>query len=203
MKAFLESSQYINWDHPSIIEQADLLSQGCKTDEQLAKNCFEFVRDHICHTGDQGEGPVTCKASDVLHSKTGYCYAKSHLLAALLRANKIPAALCYQRLTIDSDKPPYCLHGLNAVYLNSYGWYRIDPRGNKPGVNAQFSPPAEQLAFPVGIAGERDIAQRFAMPLLEIVAALNPSYTVEDVANNLPDIDLGICEKSSFEESRF
>jgi len=35
--------------------------------------------------------PVTCKASDVLIYGTGYCYAKSHLLAALLRANAIPA----------------------------------------------------------------------------------------------------------------
>ena len=94
--------------------------------------------------------------------------------------------------------PPFCLHGLNAVYLKKYGWYRIDARGNKPGVNAQFSPPVEQLAFPVVTTGERDIVQRFDVPLSEIIVALSPSYTVEDVANNLPDIDLDGYEESSF-----
>ena len=29
---------------------------------------------------------------------------------------------------------------LNAVYLDEFGWYRCDPRGNKEGVNAQFTP---------------------------------------------------------------
>lgn len=187
---FLNSSKYIDSDHPAIIEQAEVLSQGCKTDAQIAKNCFEFVRDRISHSGDMNKGPVTCKASDVLRYETGYCYAKSHLLAALLRANNIPAALCYQRLTINSDQPSYCLHGLNAVYLKEYGWYRIDPRGNKSGVSAQFSPPEEQLAFPLVTNGGCDIAQRFNVPLPEIIVALDPSYTVDDVANNLPDIDL-------------
>jgi transglutaminase-like putative cysteine protease len=40
-----------------------------------------------------------------------------------------------------TDKPPFCLHGLNAVYLEDFGWYRIDARGNKTGVAAQFTPP--------------------------------------------------------------
>lgn len=34
-------------------------------------------------------------ASDVLKHRTGYCYSKNHLLAALLRVNKIPTGLCY------------------------------------------------------------------------------------------------------------
>ena len=90
---------------------------------------------------DFGRVEVTCRASDVLAARTGFCYAKSHLLAALLRANGIPAALCYQRLSIDGQGPPFCLHGLNAVHLPEHGWYRIDARGNKPGVDAQFTPP--------------------------------------------------------------
>ncbi|MBL0716467.1 MAG: transglutaminase family protein [Desulfosarcina sp.] len=72
---------------------------------------------------------------------TGYCYSKSHLLAALLRANDIPAGLCYQRLTVSDNKPPFCIHGLNAVYLEQHGWYRLDARGNKSGVTAEFCPP--------------------------------------------------------------
>jgi len=71
------------------------------------------------------------------------------LLAAILRNAGIPTALCYQRLTLfDDESGGYAIHALNAVYLDAR-WHRIDARGNKPGVNAEFSLSAEQLAFPV------------------------------------------------------
>ena len=87
--------------------------------------------------------------------------------AALLRANGIPAGLCYQRLSIDGTGPPFCLHGLNAVHLDQHGWVRCDARGNKPGVDAFFDPPAERLAFATNIRGERDLP--------EVVLALRPA----------------------------
>jgi len=120
---------------------------------------------------------------------TGDCYAKSHLLAALLRANGIPAGLCYQRLTIDNNIPPFCLHGLSAVLLEKHGWYRIDPRGNKAGVNADFCPPQEKLAFPVTHEGEMDIPEIYAEPLASVVDTLESYSSYIDVSNNLPDIE--------------
>ncbi|TXK93362.1 Cro/Cl family transcriptional regulator [Methylococcaceae bacterium CS1] len=119
MKKYLESSKYINWSNPEIKELAKLLSSGLPDKKSIAKNCFEWVRDNIRHSSDYKLNPVTCKASDILIHKTGYCYAKSHLLAALLRANNIPAGLCYQRLSVEDDGAPYCLHGLNAVFLKN------------------------------------------------------------------------------------
>ena len=133
--------------------------------------------------------PVTCKASDVLIHGTGYCYAKSHLLAALLRANAIPAGLCYKRLAFETDGQSYCLHGLNAIYLEQHGWYRVDARGNKPGVAAEFSPPSENLAFPVIGAAEKDFPEICAEPLPVVVQALTRNLTVEQVFENLPDIE--------------
>ena len=133
---------------------------------------------------------MTCKASDVLEQGSGYCYAKSHLLAALLRANKIPAGLCYQRLTISGDQPPFCLHGLNAVYLKDHGWYRIDARGNKEGTNADFCPPKEQLAFPIISEGETDLPEIWSEPLAVVVDVLTQYSDFLEVARNLPDIEL-------------
>jgi transglutaminase-like putative cysteine protease len=187
MKDYLANSQYINWQHPAIMAKAAELSQNCVTDEAIAKQCFEFVRDLIKHSWDYKQGPVTCAASEVLQYGTGYCYAKSHLLAALLRANAIPAGLCYQRLTLETSGPPYCLHGLNAVYLQNHGWYRIDARGNKPDVNADFCPPAEKLAFPIVSAFERDLPGIYAEPLPEVIKTLTENPTVELVYKNLPD----------------
>jgi transglutaminase-like putative cysteine protease len=190
MEKYLASDEIINWEHPDVTHKAKELSFGLNSHKEIAKACFEFVRDEIKHSNDFKLNPVTCRASDVLKHKTGYCYAKSHLLAALLRANGIPAGLCYQRLTIENDAPPFCLHGLNAVYLPDIGWYRIDARGNKKGVNAEFTPPTEQLAFPVIVEGEADFRAIFSEPLPEVVSALHRYETYEEVANNLPDIEI-------------
>ncbi len=190
MQKYLESSQYIDWSVAAVGEQAEKLASGNDDEESIAKACFEFVRDEIKHSYDYQLGPITCKASDVLKYATGYCFAKSHLLAALLRANNIPAGLCYQRLTIENDQPPFCLHGLNAVFLNNHGWYRIDARGNKEGVEAIFSPPAEKLAFPVISDGESNLPEIWAEPLSVIVEVLEVRKTVTEVAENLPDIQL-------------
>lgn len=189
LQPYLSASRYIDSDHEHIIEQACLLAADYKTNIEIAKACFEFVRDEIKHSWDYQLNPVTCKASEVLNHGTGFCYAKSHLLAALLRANGIPAGLCYQRLTIGAE-PPFCLHGLNAVYLESYGWYRVDPRGNKSGVNAEFCPPVEKLAFPIVQEGEAYFPEIYSEPLSEVVEVLSYYQTYDEVASNLPDIDL-------------
>lgn len=188
LNAYLASSDYIDWRHPLVAAKSVDLSVGATNAADIARRCFEFVRDHIRHSWDYRLNPVTCRASDVLTHGTGYCYAKSHLLAALLRANAIPAALCYQRLSCGNSGPPYCLHGLNAVWLEEHGWYRIDARGNKPGVDAQFCPPVERLAFPALGADEYDLPGIHAEPLPEVVRVLTTCATVEEVYNNLPDV---------------
>lgn len=190
MEKYLASTEIIDWEHPAVIRKAKELSRDIDDPVGIAKACFEFVRDEIKHSNDFKLNPVTCKASDVLKYKTGYCYAKSHLLAALLRANGIPAGLCYQRLTIENNKPPFCLHGLNAVHLPKIGWYRIDARGNKEGVEAIFTPPEEHLAFSIMVEGEIDFPEIRSEPLPDVVSILNQSKTYEEVANNLPDVKI-------------
>ena len=190
MNKYLASSEIIDWSHPDVIMKAKKLANGCVGAAEIAKNCFEFVRDEIRHSLDFKLNPVTCRASDVLMQRTGWCYAKSHLLAALLRANGIPAGICYQRLALDDGN--YCLHGLNAVYLKAFGWYRIDARGNKAGVNAQFSPPREALAFSTGSPGERDLPGVWAEPLPSVVDVLERYGTYDQVLAHLPDVEL-VC----------
>jgi transglutaminase-like putative cysteine protease len=189
MEEYLEPTGIIDWKHPDILPLAGELSEGLTSDEDVARACFEWVRDNVLHSWDHGLNPVTCRASDVLRHKTGYCYAKSHLLAALLRANGIPAGFCYQRLGKGEGGGSYCLHGLNAVYLNGHGWYRIDPRGNKEGVDAQFSPPEERLAFSPGGEHEADLPGIHASPLDDVVSVLEQYSTCEELYDNLPDID--------------
>lgn len=190
MQRYLSSSEYIDFDAPDVLATARHLAAQAASETELVRLAFEFVRDEIRHSSDFKLKPVTCKASDVLLHKTGYCYAKSHLLAALLRANGVPAGLCYQRLSIAGEGAPYCLHGLNAVYLKEWGWYRVDARGNKTGVNAQFQPPREALAFPIVAPAERDLPEIWEEPLPVVVDALLRYDTYDQVLANLPDIEL-------------
>lgn len=197
MNEFLEPGKHIDSDHPEVAKRAIALSNGLDDPVEVARACFEFVRDEIRHSWDFQLNPVTCRASDVLKYGTGYCYAKSHLLAALLRANRIPAGLCYQRLTIANDVPPFCLHGLNAVFLEPHGWYRMDARGNKPGISAEFCPPIERLAFPIVSEGEADLLEIWAEPLPAVVKVLEAFDDYSQVSMNLPDIPLVRANQAS------
>lgn len=190
MNAYLMESTVIDFSHPEIVTLAATLVDNNGSIEATAKNCFEWVRDNIRHSWDYRQNPVTWRASDVLQFKTGYCYAKSHLLGALLRANGIPAGFCYQRLSISGQGAPYCLHGLNAVFLPEHGWYRIDPRGNKEGVDAQFTPPLEKLAFPTGGRLEADLPEIWPQPLELVVSVLQRYTDIGDVFDHLPDVEL-------------
>lgn len=187
---YLNSSEIIDWHHPAILAKAGELADGLTGHVDMARRCFEFVRDGIRHSWDYRLNPVTCSASEVLAHGSGYCYAKSHLLAALLRANGIPSGFCYQRLSLEGNGAPYCLHGLNAVLLPDYGWYRVDARGNKPGIDARFAPPVERLAFPTGGALEADLPEIWPQPLPIVVSALKKYVTVEELYDNLPDVEL-------------
>ena len=190
MEDYLKVSEVIDWQHPEIMKRAEKIAMGNETPISIAKACFEWVRDEIFHSCDYRMNPVTCKASDVLQHKTGYCFAKSHLLAALLRANQIPAGFCYQRLSIDDKGAPYSLHGFNAIYLAEVGWYRVDARGNKAGVNARFIPPQEQLAYKIQLPEEADFPVIMVEPLQIVVAALQAQTTWDEMRHNLPDISL-------------
>jgi len=187
MKAYLEETEVVDFSDPNIQTLAKALSKGCISDREVAEKCFEYVRDEIHHSGDYKDDITTCRASEVLERKTGWCYAKSHLLAALLRANAIPTGFCYQRLSCSEyKKDKYCLHGLNAVYLKDFGWYKIDPRGNKEGVDAQFNPPYERLAFRLE-EHEFDLEKIYAEPLDIVIKALKKFITYNEMVDNFPD----------------
>lgn len=190
MQQYLAPSRHIDFQHPLVAERARDLGAGASGTLDLVERCFKFVRDEIQHSWDFRRNPVTCKASEVLEHGTGYCYAKSHLLAALLRANGIPAGFCYQRLSVEDFGPPYSLHGLNAVFLPEFGWHRIDARGNKQGVQAEFCPPVEKLAFALQDPEERDLPEIWAEPHPAVIATLERYTDVADVHYDLPDVAL-------------
>lgn len=187
MDEFLQPTAIIDSNHPAIIAAAAEIAGDARDDEDVARRCFEWVRDAVKHSVDAQSPVVTCTASDVLQHRVGFCYAKSHLLAALLRARGIPSALCYQRLAYDDTASAFFLHGLVAIHLARHGWYRVDPRGNKPGIFSGFEPPVERLAYATNRPGEADVPGRFADAMACVVTTLRKYATATDVRANLPD----------------
>lgn len=176
LEDYLRQSEYINYSEERV--QAVIKKLETENDSELTRieSAFEFVRDQIRHSYDIQAREVTRTASEVSEFGHGICYAKSHLLAALLRGMGVPAGICYQRLTLyDEPEDGYCIHALNTVYLREYSrWIRLDARGNKEGVDAQFSIDEEKLAFPIRQEyGEIDYTTNFTEPHPAITRVLN------------------------------
>lgn len=186
---YLESSKVVDYHSKDIHLLAVQIKNDSSSKIEIIKMAYEFVRDNVSHSADINGEIVTCKASDVLKSKEGICYAKSHLLAAILRALGIPVGFCYQKLVLEDDiKLWIIIHGLNAVYIEELNkWIRLDARGNKEGVNAEFRIDEEKLAFPVRKAlGEEDIPIIYSKPDDNVIRALSSYKTVEELFYNLP-----------------
>ncbi|MGR4879768.1 transglutaminase family protein [Streptomyces sp. LARHCF249] len=203
LAAYLAADQAIDHEHPLVRETADAFWTATAGNAYAyAEAVFAFVRDAIPHSADSGDTRVSWRASDVLATRNGICYAKSHALVALLRARGIPAALCYQLLADDHSCSDSCssgagacpggsnpvVHGLVALRLPGGGrWARVDPRGNKPGVDARFSLDVEQLAFPVRPdLGEVDYPGLYAAPHPATLKALQDSADRPQLWENLP-----------------
>lgn len=173
---YLGSDSIIQTDHPDVVALGQELRDRYAGDTEFAKAAFEWVRDKIAHAYDAQDHRVTLTASQVLSEGVGLCYAKSNLLAAILRSQGIPAGLCYQRL--GDPEEGHVLHGLVAVHLDG-AWHRQDPRGNKAGVDAQFSLGTEQLAYVIDESkGQRDYPRLYDSAADEVVNALRKATDV-------------------------
>jgi transglutaminase-like putative cysteine protease len=187
---YLGADEAIDLEHPLVQETAATLPAG-DGDVVFARAAYEFVRDTITHSMDARDRRVTWRASDVLRERTGLCYAKSHAYVALLRAAGIPAGLCYQRLAADDTGSAHALHGLTAVCLDD-SWFRLDPRGNRAGVQAEFSLESERLAFAVRPElGEIDYPEVYAHPHPAVLDALQRHEDCRELCEGHLPADLG------------
>jgi transglutaminase-like putative cysteine protease len=188
LSAFLPPTRYIDHEDAGIRALVDARGWRKMDTIAAARAAFELVRDEVQHSWDVRSHRVTRTASDALVHREGLCYAKAHLLAALLRQLGVPSGLAYQRLTFgDTPETGYSAHGLTTAFLDGR-WIRLDARGNKAGVDAQFSLRSERLAFPVRAEmGERDYEENFCDVHPTIQRALESEDDLHVLVERLPD----------------
>lgn len=199
MELRLESkniNDYLGEIPPAIVYKTSLIQKTIKeieskasTPKERAKIAFEIARDQVHHSFDTNGDLITISGDQALEKKEGICFAKAHLLATLLRGMGIPTGFCYQRVlrkkTVDSG---YALHGLNAVYLKETGWFRVDPRGNKPGIDSEFSPEVEKLAYPIRPElGEVDYPYVYTKPLNPVIKSMQESKDAHELFYKRPE----------------
>lgn len=187
---YLEETRYVDYSSPNVRKLAKLLKDESEDEISLIKDTYHYVRDKTHHPWDIQDKRVTVSASDVLREGVGICWAKSNLLAALLRANKIPSGFSYQRLTLgDSPDTGYCIHGLNTVYISSLKkWIRLDARGNTEQIQAEFSLNEEKLAFKVEKDGEIDYNDNHSAPDKKLMRILEENDdALEMCLYHMPD----------------
>lgn len=91
MEEYLIETHSIDYMNFHIQEKVWELKNQSDDSLDYIKRCYMFVRDEIPHSWDMETDIVSRTASEVLENKTGICWTKSCLLAALLRADGIPS----------------------------------------------------------------------------------------------------------------
>jgi transglutaminase-like putative cysteine protease len=187
MEDYLIETPSIDYMNFHIQERVRELKNQSEDNLDYIKRSYIFVRDEILHSWDIETNIVSRTASDVLKNKTGICWTKSCLLAALLRANGIPSGISYQLLTrADDDSEGYMIHALNTVYLKDFNkWIRLDARGNKENINAYFSLDEEHLAYTVrSELGEIDYYDNHADLDGRLVNILMESESIQEITTD-------------------
>ncbi|GAA3949683.1 transglutaminase domain-containing protein [Actinomadura viridis] len=187
---YLGEHEAVDLEHELVQATASELRTG--DDIAYARAAFELVRDRVTHSLDAGDRRVTWRASDVLRERTGLCYAKAHAFVALLRAGGVQAGFCYQRLRSEGPDGGFVLHGFAAALIDDR-WVRLDPRGNKPGVDVAFSADEDRVVYTVRPElGETDYPTVYAAPhpaVLDVLKAHDDCLAMWET-HSLPSAEL-------------
>jgi len=119
---YLAPAPFIEADDPQIIALATSLRSGSPT--ATAQKTFSWVADNIRYTGYGAEERGALQA---LTSRTGDCTEFADLMAALLRANNIPARVIAGYVTQNGSLKPAAFHNW-VEFRDNTRWQIADPQ---------------------------------------------------------------------------
>jgi transglutaminase-like putative cysteine protease len=135
-ETFLTAAEYVDSAAPSIVAFARRICEGAPDDVTKAVRLYYAIRDGIVYTPYcDFKAPETFRASACLERGSGFCVAKSALLAAAARASGIPARvgfadvrnhLATPRLRRLMGTDVFYYHGYAELYLGGR-WIKATP----------------------------------------------------------------------------
>lgn len=136
LEIYLTPADYIDSDHPAVIEFAETAVAGIDGPVARAVALYNAVRDDIVYTPYcDFNDPETYRASSCLVGGIGFCQAKAALLAAAARAVGIPARVGYADVQNHLTSPrlrdlmgtdTFAWHGYVELFLEGR-WVKSTP----------------------------------------------------------------------------
>jgi transglutaminase-like putative cysteine protease len=120
---FIYPNQYVWYNAESAVVSASNALVQNLTEEEIVETCYRFVVKNLTYDTKKAlnvESGYLPDADETLESKTGICFDYTVLLAAMLRAQGIPA-----RVMIGMVSPENLYHAWNSVYLDGE-WIWMD-----------------------------------------------------------------------------
>jgi hypothetical protein len=129
---YLKPTRLCDLDNPKVRDKAKQIIKGCETPKDMALKIFYFVRDTITFGFDY----LDSKASETLKKQRGFCFTKTNLQVALLRAAGIPTRYHFVHLNSEVAKnifPTFIVKKIGAVMTHPWsechlsgGWVGCD-----------------------------------------------------------------------------
>jgi len=138
MSEYLEPGQFVDSDHPAVIDFANKNGTGT-TEREKAVSLYYAVRDRIRYNPFQNFTlDDTYRASACIEQGSGWCVPKAALLAACARAIGIPARVGYAdvrnhittpELTAKMGTDLFVFHGYTELLIAG-SWVKATPAFN-------------------------------------------------------------------------
>ena len=129
---WLKPTKFVDSDHPKIVAKAAEF-KGATVAETINKTVVGTVAIRSKQKGQARE-----MTASIALEKSGSCTSNANLLAALLRANGIPARILSGYPTWANA--PYQTHYIVEAYVDGFGWYPIEPTLYASGWNCSNMP---------------------------------------------------------------
>ncbi|MDA0989538.1 MAG: transglutaminase-like domain-containing protein [Verrucomicrobia bacterium] len=126
-RRYLESTPFVQADHPDIRQVARSIVKGGMTDREQAFAIYEWVHKNV-----RKEITISLpSALDVLKTKAGDCNEHTYLYTALARSVGLPTRIM---IGVAYHKGAFYYHAWPAVYVGR--WVEMDPTWGQPTVDA-------------------------------------------------------------------
>lgn len=126
---YVKSTTNCDVTNSKIKSLAASLTSGATSTYNAAVKIYNYVRDKISYTFYMN---TRYGSVGTLNKKTGNCVDQTHLLAALMRASKIPTRYCHATCTFSSGL--VVGHVWAEVYVNGK-WYSCDTTSSRNSFN--------------------------------------------------------------------
>ena len=139
---YLQSTEYLDADHPLVVLLAGKLTRGAQSDVERIRAIYLYVRDRPYNILESFRYLAAGQrsASAVLEHGVAFCMGKASSFVALSRAAGVPARVAFQ--TLDSPEKeflspevralwggkrvrPFTWHSLGEAFLNGR-WVKLD-----------------------------------------------------------------------------